>query len=256
MTATLDASWSIGDDDTNYKRTARSRSSSLTDPDPQSHLPTMMPNGIRLGTPLAREAAKSFWSMDMFKTSLNRMAFYADCENHSEGSLVSADSGYHSRAPSERATPTIPQLPILTTSAPSSPAIPARSERRQTAIPTSTDTEHEIVVGSHVTPLLQPLLCPVSESPLLIARREKEAVRHTSSPRGTNSTASLSSSSKTISPSLSQTLLPRRQHRRSFSAEHRYRIAHPPMQLMSRKGLREARSDSSVFHLARTHQYS
>ena len=204
------------------------------------------PNGMRLGTPLAREAARSFWSPDMLKTSLNRMAFYADCEGHSSlGSLDStADSGFQSRTPSthcsERATPTIPQLPQLTTSAPSSPTCATRNATRSSVLAESDD----MPVG--MTLLQQPMLCPVSDSPLLVARREKEEAAHvaTSSRESTNSTASLSSS-KTISPSLSaHVLLPRRkQHQRSFSAEYkREPISYPPL---FPKGLK-ARSDSKI----------
>lgn len=209
------------------------------------------PNGMRLGTPVAREAAKSFWSMDMLKTSLNRMAFYADCETHSsQGSLDStatnSDSGFHSRAPSERATPTIPQLPQLTTSAPSSPALATKSGSRS-HLPEDTNTS-DMAAGMKL--LQQPMLCPVSDSPLLVARREKEeaALGHvaaTSSRESNNSSASLSSS-KTISPSLSaHVLLPRRrQHHRSFSAE--YKREAVPHGLQSPKGL-QARSDSKIY---------
>lgn len=162
----------------------------------------------------------------MFKTSLNRMAFYADCENHSDASLVSEDSGFHSRAPSERATPTT-QLPLLTTSAPSSP----RSPRQAGAPPTSDPNT-----------LQQPVLCAVGNSPLLLARREKELLRM-SSTRNSNSSGSLTGSSKTISPSLSHTLLPRRQHQRSLSAGYG---SQKPSYLRTHKGLRQAHSDTSI----------
>lgn len=221
-----------GDEDctTSHGRGARSRSSSLEE---QTRLPSITPNGIRLGTPVAREAAKSFWSMDMLKTSLNRMAFYADCENHSEASLVSEDSGFQSRAPSERATPTT-QLPLLTTSAPSSPCSP-RQQASHTGTPHIPDPNT----------LQQPVLGAVGNSPLLVARREKEL--RMSSTRNSNSSGSLkSSSSKTISPSLSHTLLPRRQHRRSVSAGHG---CQKPSYLPAHKGLRQAYSDTSVSHV-------
>ena len=204
------------------------------------------PNGMRLGTPLAREAARSFWSRDMLKTSLNRMAFYADCEGHSSlGSLDStADSGFHSITSSthcsERATPTITRLPLLTTSAPSSPSSAKRNESKS-HVPTESDD-----MAGEMTLLQQPMLCPVSNSPLLVARREREeAAQVASSKDSTNSTASLSSS-KTISPSLSaHVLLPRRkQHRRSLSAEYkREPVSHTSL---FPKGLK-ARSDSKIY---------
>lgn len=168
----------------------------------------------------------------MLKTSLNRMAFIADCENHSEASLVSEDSGYQSRAPSERATPTT-QLPLLTTSAPSSPCSP-RQQASNTGTPFVSDPNT----------LQQPVLCAVGNSPLLVARREKELLRMSSN-RNSNSSGSLTSSSKTISPSLSHTLLPRRQHRRSVSAGHGYQ---KPSYFPAHKGLRQAHSDTSVPH--------
>lgn len=177
----------------------------------------------------------------MLKTSLNRMAFYADCENHSEASLVSEDSGFQSRAPSERATPTT-QLPLLTTSAPSSPCSP-RQQASNTGTPFVSDANT----------LQQPVLCAVGNSPLLVARREKELLRERekeflqmSSTRNSNSSGSLTSSSKTISPSLSHTLLPRRQHRRSVSAGHGYQ---KPSYFPAHKGLRQAHSDTSVSHM-------
>lgn len=221
----------IGDEDTGRKSGKRSRASSLTDE--QTRLPSITANGIRLGTPVAREAAKSFWSMDMYKTSVNRMAFYADCENHSEASLVSEDSGFQSRAPSERATPTTAQLPLLTTSAPSSPCSP-----RQQAIKAAT----EALYTPDLNTLRQPVLSPVSNSPLLVARKEKEILR-LSSIKDNNSSSSLTGSSKTISPSLSHILLPRRQHRRSLSAGYRYQ---KPLHSPAHKKLRQANSDSSV----------
>jgi hypothetical protein len=219
--APLEVSWNVGNDTENK----RARSRSLTESDDSEPLPpSMTENGIRLGTPVAREAAKSFWSMDMLKTSLNRMAFYADCENHSQGSLGSPDSGFNSRDPSARSTPKLPQI-----TAPSTPPTVAKHEREPLA----------------TTLLNPPFLCPVSDSPLLVARREREAVACSShsTTDSNHSTVSLSSS-KTISPSLSaQALLPRRkQVCRSYSAEPRTPLA------VHNRSIRGAHSDSSVYH--------
>lgn len=219
----------------------RTRSRSLTDSH-EEQLPSISPNGMRLGTPLAREAAKSFWSMDMLKTSLNRMAFYADCESHSsQGSIASnADSGFQSGVPSARNTPTVSQLPQITTSAPSSPRSPPKNQPTN-----SKDTPTQL--------LEQPILCPVGDSPLLVARRQRETagspmfLNQSSTPRN-NSSSSLSSSSNTISPSVSaQTLLPGRQrrHRHTLSADHLHR-SHQPL---SHRGLKGAFSEGSVHHL-------
>ena len=212
----------------------RVRSQSLTEWD--APLPSITENGIRLGTPVAREAAKSFWSMDMLKTSLNRMAFYADCENHSQGSLESpTDSGFHSRVPSARSTPTIPQLPHITASStPSSPHYAMRNERRASS-PAQDDP------NSFLSP---PFLRSVTDSPLLVARREKETASPTPNSAAHSST-SLTSTSKTISPSLSsQALLPRRrQLGRSRSADH------PKQPLLPQRKISGAWSDSSVYRV-------
>ena len=233
----------------------RTRSRSLTGEEKLPELPSIASpsNGMRLGTPIAREAAKSFWSMDMLKTSLNKMAFYADCESHSsQGSIGSgADSGFQSSTPSDRATPTVPELrQVAPSSAPSSPLV---SATRNT---TTLDAPSDAAGMTHL--LQQPILCPVASSPLLVARREREEQllreKETASPIftaiATNySSASLTSSSKTLSPSVSaQTLLPRRklQHHRSLSAtEHGHHLPRPH----SRRGLKGAWSDTSVHHL-------
>ena len=229
----------------------RTRSRSLTEPQ-NERLPSysISQNGMRLGTPVAQEAAKSFWSMDMLKTSLNRMAFYANCEgNSSQGSIASnADSGFQSSVPSARSTPTVSQLPQITTSAPSSP----HSQTRKT--PTNSVEAADMPTGAL---LHQPLLCPVSDSPLLVARRERETARspiftNNSSTPSNRSSASLTSSSKTISPSLSaQILLPARQrhHCRSLSAEQRHRSPLPSSAARSRRKLKCALSDGSIHHL-------
>ena len=232
----LEISWDVGEDED----VQRNRSRSLTESDTQP-LPSMTENGMRLGTPVAREAAKSFWSMDMLKTSLNRMAFYADCENHSQGSLGTPDSGFHSRVPSARSTPTVPQLPQITaTSAPSSPQSTTKNERRSSFPPAEANSEET-----------DAFLCPVflrsvNESPLLVARRDRETATATSpTPNGNRSTSSLTSSSNTISPShSSQALLPRRrQIGRSRSADH------PKQLLLPQRRMRVAKSDSSVYLL-------
>lgn len=178
----------------------------------------------------------------MFKTSLNRMAFYADCENHSQGSLGSPDSGFHSRTTSTRGTPTSPQLPQLAaSSAPSSPQSVTRHGRRTPVGADSSDDE---------SPFLgPPVLHSVRDSPLLVARREREAnATPTPTQNSEPSTTSLSSSSKTISPShSSQILLPkRRMVGRSHSANPMvWRKDLKPLQ----RRLTGARSDSSVHHL-------
>ena len=116
----------------------------------EPRLPSITPHGIRLGTPVAREAAKSFWSMDMLRHSLNRMAFYADrdYENHSQTSLGSLDSGYNS---SVLTTPTTPfHLPPITVSAPSSPVCSSSREQTRCESPKSpyTSPTPPLVLGS------------------------------------------------------------------------------------------------------------
>ena len=231
---------------------ARSRSPSPS----RTHLPSITQHGMRLGTPVAREAAKSFWSMDMLKTSINRMAFYADCENHSQSSLVSTDSGCcseYSKGPSARATPTTPRLslPPLTTSAPSSPVSSSNRllERRR-----ESQTNNFDYVNPASQEALQQFLSPVNESQLIIARRQRELDNHSASSENV-STASLSgrtNSSKTISPALSHSLLPRR-HRRSLSAEEKLLGATQSRQLVSQKSVRKAHSISSLYHFKQTH---
>ena len=181
----------------------------------------------------------------MLKTSLNRMAFYADCENHSQGSL---DSGFYSRVPSARATPTVPQLPHITaSSAPSSPHSPFRiSEQRRSSSPARDPAESD---GNNSSLLCPPFLRSVNESPLLVARRERETMATTptlSSPH--QSSTSLSSTSKTISPSFSsQALLPKRRNlNRSRSAEQ------PRQPLLPQRRIRGTWSDTNVQNL----QYS
>ena len=230
---------------------ARSRSPSPT----RTHLPSITQHGIRLGTPVAREAAKSFWSMDMLKTSINRMAFYADCENHSQSSLVSTDSGCcseYSKGPSARATPTTPglSLPPLTTSAPSSPVSSSNRllERRRES---QTNNFDYLNPASQEA---QQFLSPVNESQLIIARRQRELDNHSESSENV-SMASLSgrtNSSKTISPALSHSLLPRR-HCRSLSAEEKLPGATQSRQLVSQKSVRKAHSISSLYHFKQTH---
>ena len=249
----------VGDDDmeTNPLQRVRSRSRSLSESE-ERQLPTMTVDGMRLGTPVAREAAKSFWSMDMFKTSLNRMAFYADCENHStEESIGSTDSGFQSRGPSARSTPTVPQ--ITATSAPSTPRSASRQESLPSFPPVYTEDSNESLdtdIDSGITKRLlnAPLLCPVNNSPLLMARREKEAATLRASNSNTesnHSTSSLTSSSKTISPSVSaQLLLPRRRKiSRSRSAEQKLPVL--PKSQNFPKFLRGAHSDSGIDHLQR-----
>ena len=214
-----------GDEDADHKRS--------TESDTQ-WLPSITENGIRLGTPVAREAAKSFWSMAMLKTSLNRMAFYADCEN--QGSLGSPDSGFHS----SRATPTLPQLASSTasSSASSSPQSVTRYGWRTPPVVDADSDDESAFLGP-------PFLRSVSESPLLMARRQREAIASsTPTPHSNPSTVSLTSSSKTISPShSSQTLLPRRRLavHRSHSANHLGRELKLPQREM-----KLARSDTCL----------
>ena len=156
-------------------RRASSQLASESEPEMQSpsashdQRPCLTPLGIRLGTPVAREAAKSFWSMDMLRTSLNRIAFYADCdyENHSETRLLSSrsDSGYNS---SVLASPTPVHLPPIAVSAPPSPVAPTswREGTRRVRRPPSS------ALSSSVAPTP-----PLLRSPPFLPARQREGRR-------------------------------------------------------------------------------
>ena len=128
----------------------------------EPRLPSITPHGIRLGTPVAREAAKSFWSMDMLRHSINKMAFYADrdYENHSQTSLGSLDSGYNS---SVLTTPTTPfHLPPITVSAPSSPVCSSSKDQ----------TRCESSKSLYTSPTPPLVLGPLDKPPPLLAARQ------------------------------------------------------------------------------------
>lgn len=96
-----------------------------SDPFSQPRLPFITEHGMRLGTPVAREAAKSFWSMDMLKDSLDRMVQCAErSETHSD-----SDSDNGSSVCLEENESTSLRLPLLTTSAPSfTSSVPTKPE--------------------------------------------------------------------------------------------------------------------------------
>ena len=137
--------------------------------------PSLTPLGFRLGTPVAREAAKSFWSMDMLRVSLDRIAFYADCdsENHSETRLGGFDSGYNS---SVLASPTLVHFPPIAMSAPPSPSCPSSSS----VAPTGSSREGARREKRHPSSALSSSVAPTPpliRSPLLLPARQRKGRR-------------------------------------------------------------------------------
>lgn len=110
-----------------------SESTEKAEPPRSASLEASPVTGIRLGSKIAKQAAKSFWNMDMLEKSLLKMKEYAAIESSSLGSsIVSVSEDEEETDPLEKSTedckclfPIVPHLmdlpfSLTTLSAPSS----------------------------------------------------------------------------------------------------------------------------------------
>lgn len=122
--------------------------------------------GIPLGTPAAKEAAKSFWNMEMLQESLEKIVHYSV----QEGDNLSLDSLGSSIDSADVQTPPIPLSPSLPLrlSAPSTPSMGRELEERGTR-PQLSACSSPLMANSHpalrkvhsaTTYRLKPLLRP------------------------------------------------------------------------------------------------
>ena len=122
--------------------------------------------GIPLGTPAAKEAAKSFWNMEMLQESLEKIVHYSV----QEGDNLSLDSLGSSIDSADVQTPPIPLSPSLPLhlSAPSTPSMARELEERGTR-PQLSACSSPLMANSHpairkvhsaTTYRLKPLLRP------------------------------------------------------------------------------------------------
>ena len=103
--------------------------------------------GIPLGTPAAKEAAKSFWNMEMLQQSLEKIVHYSI----QEGDSLSLDSIGSSIDSADVQTPPIPLSPSLPLhlSAPSSPFVSPKEERGTR--PQLSPCSSPLIASSHAT---------------------------------------------------------------------------------------------------------
>lgn len=173
----------------------------------QPRLPLITENGLRLGNPVAREAAKSFWSMDMLK---DRMVHFAEqIETSHSDSEASSDVDMdgdcsESSLLFDESTPL--RLPLLTTSAPSftsSSLQPAARQEPDTSSEHNSPSVSAVALLQSRVPAATPSSQPVPVPPLLLARRISVDGRRTSltklqSSRITASRRSLSVDGRTL----------------------------------------------------------
>ena len=123
--------------------------------------------GLRLGSKTAQLAAKSFWNMDMFKDSLQKIAEYAAIESSSLGSSIESlsdenEEGFHNSSTEEEFTlspiaPHLIDLPLSLTpqSAPStptqSPQLPLKRSK-SACVERRTSSEKRRVISRKISP--------------------------------------------------------------------------------------------------------